>query len=269
MIPDDRLKPSQPFFVLEAEQFTQEIYLRQGISHFYTFQLSKKQSFDAVPDGCIDMLFVYHDDQMTSYVCGPVLECSIQHWQGKQDVFGVRFLPGFKPAGLTMEIKDLIGKKVKLNLFSELAYQTDFYQRIRVFLEIYSKLEKAADKPYGKQALIMEINKMAYLSNGTIRIGQIVSQTGYSESYINQVYHEKLGMSPKTFCKIIQFQKALDVLNYGPIEKMTDLAVNLGYYDQPQFTRDFKKYAGMTPKQYLRKIQQKHYQQRILNANYF
>ena len=32
---------------------------------------------------------------------------------------------------------------------------------------------------------------------------------------------------------------------------MTEAAVNLGYYDQPQFIRDFKTYSGMTPKRYL------------------
>ena len=31
---------------------------------------------------------------------------------------------------------------------------------------------------------------------------------------------------------------------------MTEAAVNLGYYDQPQFIRDFKTYCGMTPKRY-------------------
>ena len=32
---------------------------------------------------------------------------------------------------------------------------------------------------------------------------------------------------------------------------MTEAAVNLGYYDQPQFIRDFKTYCVMTPKRYL------------------
>ena len=36
---------------------------------------------------------------------------------------------------------------------------------------------------------------------------------------------------------------------------MTEAAVNLGYYDQSQFIRDFKKYAGITPKQYLKRIE--------------
>lgn len=31
----DKLRPTQPFLVLETQDFKQEIYLNQGISHFY------------------------------------------------------------------------------------------------------------------------------------------------------------------------------------------------------------------------------------------
>lgn len=62
---------------------------------------------------------------------------------------------------------------------------------------------------------------------------------------------EQMGFSPKVFCKIIQFQRSLEFLNYGNVDNMTEAAVNLGYYDQPQFIRDFKTYCGMTPKRYL------------------
>ena len=144
----------------------------------------------------------------------------------------------------------------------------DFYQRIRIFLQEYVKLEKQQDKPYGKRALVMDITKRAYLSDGLIRISSIAEQTGYSESYINRVFREQIGFSPKTFCKIIQFQRALEFLNYGQPNKMTEAAVNLGYYDQSQFIRDFKKYAGITPKQYLKRIEREQYKKRIQDTNY-
>lgn len=39
----DKLRPTQPFLVLETQDFKQEIYLNQGISHFYTFRLEKNK----------------------------------------------------------------------------------------------------------------------------------------------------------------------------------------------------------------------------------
>ena len=269
------LRPTQPYFVLEADHFQQEVYWTQGISHFYTFGLHEARTFDVVPDACIDLVFQYTQNKMLAYVCGLVLSCQMQHWDSHQDVFGVRFIPGYHPAGVDIILKDLIGQRIPLDrlmkttaLIDQMATQTDFYQRIRIFLQEYVKLEKQQEKPYGKRALVMDITKRAYLSDGLLRISAMAEQTGYSESYINRVFHEQMGFSPKTFCKIIQFQRVLEFLNYGQPNKMTEAAVNLGYYDQSQFIRDFKKYAGITPKQYLKRIEQEQYKNRIKDTNY-
>ena len=53
------LRPTQPYFVLEADHFQQEVYWTQGISHFYTFDLPDARTFDVVPDACIDLVFQY------------------------------------------------------------------------------------------------------------------------------------------------------------------------------------------------------------------
>lgn len=44
---------------------------------------------------------------------------------------------------------------------------------------------------------------------------------------------------------------------------MTKVAVDLGYYDQAKFIKDFKEYAGITPNRYLKKIQNENYRIRV------
>ena len=44
----DKLRPTQPFLVLETQDFQQEIYLKHGISHFYTFRLDKTKNIQFV-----------------------------------------------------------------------------------------------------------------------------------------------------------------------------------------------------------------------------
>ena len=70
-----------------------------------------------------------------------------------------------------------------------------------------------------------------------MRISEMADTVGYTERYINKIFIEQMGFSPKVFCKIIQFQRSLEFLNYGNVDNMTEAAVNLGYYDQPQFKR--------------------------------
>ena len=55
----DKLRPTQPFFVLDTDRFYQEVFARQGISHFYTFRSKGNTNLRIVPDGCIDLIFGY------------------------------------------------------------------------------------------------------------------------------------------------------------------------------------------------------------------
>lgn len=262
----DKLRPTQPYFVLNTANFRQEVYLQQGISHFYAFDAMQGQELHAVPDACIDLLFEYREERMDAYACGTVLEYTNVAWTVQGEIFGVRFLPAYQPAGLHMKMKELIGEKCLIDSsvipefdFQAIAAETDFYQKIRVFLNEYTKLEKKREKPFGKRELVQSVKNLVYQSDGKIKVSELQNQTGYTDRYINKVFIEEMGFSPKTFCKIIQFQRALEFLNYGAPDKMTEAAVYLGYYDQPQFIRDFKRYAGITPKNYLKLIQEKDY----------
>ncbi len=261
------MRPTQPYFVLAAEEFLQEIYLEQGISHFYNIRTQGGRSVRVVPDGCIDLTFEYGGDGalLAAFASGTVLACQEIAWTG-QEIFGVRFLPGFHPEGLNVRMKDLLGEKLPLSevwkdgeLLAAMDGATEFGGRIRLFLQEYAKHEAKKEEPFGKRALVQSAKEMVYGSDGKVKISQIQEKTGYTARYINRVFIEEMGFSPKTFCKIIQFQRALEFLNYGAPDKMTDAAVYLGYYDQSQFIKDFKRYAGITPKKYLNLMRRKDY----------
>ncbi len=270
----DKLKPTQPYLVFDTEKFYQEVYLRQGISHFYSCSIPQSGALRVVPDGCIDLLFEYYDDGMRGFVCGTPLKYRTDMRAGCHDIFGVRFMPGFQPSIIEATMKEVCDKRISLEAvlkgdrawLNEMDEEKDFYQRIRIFLEAYTRLENKAEKPFGKRALVMSVKQMVYESDGLIRVSKLGEETGYSERYINKVFIEEMGFSPKLFCKIIQFQRALEYLNYGAPGKMTDVAVMLGYYDQPQFIRDFTRYAGITPRKYLKLVEEKNYQNKVINS---
>ena len=252
----DKLRPTQPYFVFDTEDFFQEIYLRQGISHFYSYHVNEAK-------------------EMKGYVCGTPVEYKTEKRPEFHDAFGVRFMPGVQPGLINVTMRELFDKRVPLEQLikgdaqwlEKMAAETDFYQRIRVFLDAYTKAEKKREKPYGKKELVLSVKQMVYESDGKIKVSELKENTGYSERYINKVFLEEMGFSPKTFCKIIQFQRALEFLNYGAPDRMTDAAVALGYYDQAQFIRDFTRYAGITPKKYLKLVEEQNYKSKIKQTN--
>jgi AraC-like DNA-binding protein len=269
----DKLKPTQPYFILDTQEFYQEVYLKQGISHFFSYRIDKGTNVRVVPDGCIDLFFEYETDSMQGFACGTPLQYKVDHRPEYHEVFGVRFVPGVQPSIINVTMRELCDNRIHLEeilkgdqgWLKEMEKEKDFYQRVRIFLEAYTKAENKKEKPFGKQELVASVKQMVYESDGLIRIYEIAEKSGYSERYINKVFMEEMGFSPKTFCKIIQFQRALEFLNYGAPDLMTDAATKLGYYDQSQFIRDFTKYAGITPGKYLTTIYEKGYKDRIID----
>lgn len=60
-----------------------------------------------------------------------------------------------------------------------------------------------------------------------------------------------LGMNPKTYLKIIRFQKSLHALLNAGYDALTDVAYDCGYYDQMHFIREFKLFTGSSPARFL------------------
>lgn len=270
----EKLRATQPFFVLSSDDFIQESYRKMGISHFYMMKKKKNTPLRSVPDGCIDFIFCYGENGMKATVNGTPLTLKYDVLTDETDIFGVRFLPGTHPTGLTLKQKDMIGTSHPLEEyypesfdFSGLAGQKDFIERIRFFLKEYTKLEKKQPKPFGKEALFDAVCDIIYHTDGQIKVSDLAVETSYSERYIRKVFIDEMGFSPKTFCNILRFQRAIEFINYGYDEKTADWATDLGYYDQSQCIRDFKHYLGMTPRQYKLLIKAGNYQKRAVYAH--
>ena len=57
------LRPTQPYSIIDTINLQQEIYLKDGISHFYQFNTNEEISPRIVPDACIDILFEYDPER--------------------------------------------------------------------------------------------------------------------------------------------------------------------------------------------------------------
>lgn len=271
----DKLKPTQPYFVLDGKNFEQHIYHKDGISHFYSYEIEQGEHFRLVPDGCIDIFVEYDTDRknVKAFARGTPLKYTEKIMESTSKIFGVRFMPGIHPAIISSEMSKLVDTRLKLkecmsgpdDWIAQIVNATCLEEQVEIFLENYLKAKRNEVKPFGKKEVVQSVKNLVYASDGHMKIADIAERTGYSERYVNKIFIDEMGFSPKTFCKIIQFQRALELLNYGKPESMTEAAIFLGYYDQPQFIRDFAKFAGITPKKYLDMIEKEQYINRVKN----
>jgi len=73
--------------------------------------------------------------------------------------------------------------------------------------------------------------------------------TGYSCTYIENVFKEKTGRSVMEYYKISKIEKAKDMIREGNYT-FTEIAAALNYSSVHYFSKNFKKYTGMTPTEY-------------------
>ena len=82
-------------------------------------------------------------------------------------------------------------------------------------------------------------------------IGKVMNQIGLSRRRFIELFRQQVGMTPKMFCRVRRFQRALDQIQRSRDVQWADLAAQCGYYDQAHFINNFREFCGITPRDYL------------------
>ena len=77
-----------------------------------------------------------------------------------------------------------------------------------------------------------------------------------SDSYFRKVFTRQVGMSPITYKEYVRIDKAKSLLA-SELFNITEVAEKLGYCDIYYFSKEFKKYAGVSPLKYRKKVFEK------------
>ena len=67
---------------------------------------------------------------------------------------------------------------------------------------------------------------------------------------IHRAVQEEVGITPKVYCRIRRFQRAVTMATRGRQVEWTRVALDCGYFDQAHFIHDFRSFAGLTPTAY-------------------
>ena len=95
------------------------------------------------------------------------------------------------------------------------------------------------------------VNQILHMPN-QMSIDRISKKVGYSQKHLIKIFKEHVGLTPKSFLKIIRFQKAIQEIEQNKTANWASIAFDSGYYDQAHFINDFKSFSGFTPTQYLK-----------------
>lgn len=157
-------------------------------------------------------------------------------------------VPSEKLTNTTIEITDFLGNEGLL-LKDEVINASTNNQRIEIISNYL--LKKIKNNVHQDKGLVKSVQQIVRYKGG-VSIDSIVNGMGVSGRHFDRKFLSAVGVAPKVFSRLIRFQSTLQLPRTTNIKTLTELALYSGYYDQSHFIRDFKEFAGLSPKHYFK-----------------
>ncbi len=164
--------------------------------------------------------------------------------------FAAKTLIGVNPKELNDDCYDLNlleGNPAKQTI-KKLLNENGTSKQVEIIAAFLSKLVKKTIN-YKAQRIQIAIN-LILNSKGKITVKALTDNLHTTERTLQRQFVEYIGISPKQFSKIIQFQSSLNQLSDEVFSKLTEIVYESGYADQSHFIRSFKKFTGKKPSQF-------------------
>jgi AraC-like DNA-binding protein len=84
-------------------------------------------------------------------------------------------------------------------------------------------------------------------ARGRVEVGAVAAGLGWSRRYLTERFRGEVGLSPKTFARVLRFEHAHELAAVQDPLPWGDVAIVSGYADQSHLVRDWREFTGRSP----------------------
>ncbi|HFL3590613.1 TPA: helix-turn-helix domain-containing protein [Clostridioides difficile] len=234
------------------------IQLRNWISNFtisFPNQTIISDNYTIIPHGSVTLVFFYDATGLHSLLFGPTTKPkTVGNIANRCDVI---LIIEFQPAGffplIGIQQSELIDKVVPFSIINtslDLEIKKIFNESLsidKLILKLEELLISNIKIEYSYE-FILAI-QLIIQNSGNISSQEISKKVFYSSRHLNRLFNQYLGLSMKSFSRLVRINKSIKLLNNNKTSLMS-ICNELGFYDIPHFIKDFKIVCGITPKKY-------------------
>ncbi|WP_299457178.1 helix-turn-helix domain-containing protein [uncultured Microscilla sp.] len=125
--------------------------------------------------------------------------------------------------------------------FAEAAAPAD---RLQVLISFFQ--QNTVNKPCPPVVLHF-LKVVSSLACQPVEIQKIAKDLHFSAKHLIATFKSVVGITPHKYLQLLQLNHALQRMIDCPGQKLTEIALEYGFYDQSHFIRVFKRYAGISP----------------------
>jgi len=180
--------------------------------------------------------------------------------EGQGRVFGVKFKPGAFFPFWKSPISQLSDKAIPVreafgaageSLTQAIRNEEEEAKRIAIAEEF---LRARLPEPDENVELINRIIDHVIADRNILQVDDLASLFNMNKRTLQRIFSQYVGVSPKWVIKRYRLHEAADLLASGKIVDWPKIALDLGYFDQAHFIKDFKTLVGKSPAEYARTI---------------
>ena len=211
-----------------------------------------------LPTGHMELVMDLRDNTPGPLLCGAHSKPCVIDTEEPATIVGVHFKPGGAFPFLNLPAGELSNEHVSLNavwgrtaemLRDRLLEATSPAAKFRVLEQ--SLLRQAHQSLARHPAIAFALSKIR--SEWPLpTIAELTTNIGLSPRRFIQLFTDEVGLTPKLFCRITRFQRALRLIDNQSVVEWAPVAVSCGYYDQAHFIHDFQAFSGLKPTAYLK-----------------
>ncbi|WP_332869498.1 AraC family transcriptional regulator [Clostridioides difficile] len=234
------------------------IQLRNWISNFtisFPNQTIISDNYTIIPHGSVTLVFFYDATGLHSLLFGPTTKPkTVGSIANRCDVI---LIIEFQPAGffplIGIQQSELIDKVVPFSIINtslDLEIKKIFNESLsidKLILKLEELLISNIKMEYSYE-FILAI-QLIIQNSGNISSQEISKKVFYSSRHLNRLFNQYLGLSMKSFSRLVRINKSIKLLNNNKTSLMS-ICNELGFYDIPHFIKDFKIVCGITPQKY-------------------
>ena len=115
---------------------------------------------------------------------------------------------------------------------------------------LQAALTHVLQKNEKEYALLDHTLDMLTHTHGMMRVQERADHLGYTKRYVDLLFQEHVGVSPKSLASILRFQEVYQGWMQHQSPPFFRDQWPAYYYDQSHFIKEFKRFTGFTPQQY-------------------
>ncbi|MBW4619605.1 MAG: helix-turn-helix transcriptional regulator [Cyanosarcina radialis HA8281-LM2] len=250
-------------------QFVEFLWFREGDN------LLQSQS-RLLPIGSMELVINLHEDRIPLFdrhsraecgstngtmICGVHSEGYIIRIDRKISVMGVHFKPGGTASFLALPARELSNQRMGLDelwqgraaeLRDRLIEAPTTENRFLILEQFLLMVMQSPDRATVLQKHpAVDFALQEFRRSPTPTVSAVTDRIGYSARHFNQLFRDRVGLTPKLFCRVRRLRQVLYLIAGKEQVDWTDIAFTCGYFDQAHLIHDFRSLADCTPTEYL------------------